>query len=146
MEFPVHEEYSPVQELTVHVPNQQVEYLKPDVTEEEIQSKMDRSCSTLMTFFDYNTEHPDGRHLLYQEFPEHYVFDRKNKAWHPRKKGKSIGHMYHCNPLADKKSYLRLLLTIVRGSRSFEHLGPPYYHRHCSRHISSSCHDHEAHS
>ena len=45
------------------------------VRSEEIQSKMDRSRSTLMAFFDYNAKHPDGRHLLYQEFPEHYVFD-----------------------------------------------------------------------
>lgn len=51
MEFPVHEEYPPVQELTMHVPDQQVVYFKPDMTEKEIQSKMDRSRSTLMSVF-----------------------------------------------------------------------------------------------
>ena len=30
--------------------------------------------------------------------------------------------MYHCNLLADEKFYLRLLLTIVCGLQSFEHL------------------------
>lgn len=67
MEFPVHKEYPPVQELTIHLLNQQVVYFKPNMTEEEIQSKMDHSHSTLMAFFDYNAKHFDGRHLLYQE-------------------------------------------------------------------------------
>ena len=122
IEFSVHEEYLPVQELIIHIPNQQVVYFKPNMTEERIQAKMDRSRSTLMAFFDYNAEHLDGRHLLYQEFPEHYVFDQKIKAWHIRKKGKSIGRMYYCNPLVGKKFYLQLLLTVVRGPQSFEHL------------------------
>lgn len=30
--------------------------------------------------------------------------------------------MYHCNPFAGERYYLRLLLTVVRGARSFEHL------------------------
>lgn len=30
--------------------------------------------------------------------------------------------MYHCNPTAGEKYYLRLLLTVVRGPQSFEHL------------------------
>lgn len=50
MEFPVHKEYPPVQELTIHLLNQQVVYFKPNMTEEEIQSKMDHSHSTLMAF------------------------------------------------------------------------------------------------
>lgn len=52
---------------------------------------------------------------------EHYVFEPKIKTWHARKKGISIGRMYHCNLLAGEKSYLRFL-TVVRGSQSFEHL------------------------
>lgn len=48
MEFPVHEEYSLVQKLTIHLPNQQVVYFKPSMTEEEIQNKIDRSYSMLM--------------------------------------------------------------------------------------------------
>ena len=30
--------------------------------------------------------------------------------------------MYHCNPTAGEKFYIRLLLTAVCGSQSFEHL------------------------
>ena len=74
MEFPVHKEYPPVQEFIIYILNQQMVYFKPNMTEEKIQAKMDRSHSTLMAFFDYNVEHLNGCHLLYQEFPEYYVF------------------------------------------------------------------------
>ena len=30
--------------------------------------------------------------------------------------------MYHCNPLAGERYYLQLLLTVVKGLQSFEHL------------------------
>ena len=30
--------------------------------------------------------------------------------------------MYHCNPFAGERYYLRLLLTVVRAARSFQHL------------------------
>lgn len=65
MEFPIHGEYPPVQELVVHLPGQEVVYFKPDMTEEEIQAKIDCVHTTLMAFFDYNATYGDGRHLLY---------------------------------------------------------------------------------
>lgn len=74
MKFPVHKEYLLVQELIIHILNQQVVYFKPNMTEEKIQTKIDRSHSTLMAFFDYNAEYLNGCHLLYQEFPEYYMF------------------------------------------------------------------------
>ena len=51
MEFPVYEKYPPVQKLSIYVLNQQVGYFKPNMTEEEIQTKMDCSRSMLIAFF-----------------------------------------------------------------------------------------------
>lgn len=62
----------------IHVPDQQIVYFKSNMTEEEIQAKLNRSRSTVNgVFLNYNAQHIDGRYLLYQEFPEHYVFDQK---------------------------------------------------------------------
>ena len=72
--------------------------------------------------FEYNSEHFDGRHLLYQEFPEHYVYHSCDRVWQPQKKRQSFGCMYYCNPTAREKFYLRLLLIVIRGPQSFEHL------------------------
>ena len=86
------------------------------------QLKFDNSRTTLIAFFEYNSQHFDGHHLLYQEFPEHYVYHSRGRVWKPQKKKCSFGRMYHCNPTAGEKYYLRLLLIVPRGPQSFEHL------------------------
>ncbi|CEI95748.1 hypothetical protein RMCBS344292_09927 [Rhizopus microsporus] len=73
-----------------------------------------------MAFFDYNARNEDGRQYLYQEFPQHFAFDKRRKKWHPRQRGFSIGRMYHCGPIAGERYYFHLLLISVRGPKSFE--------------------------
>lgn len=121
-EFPMHEEYPPVQTLAVHRPGEQIVYFNPELTIEEVRERMETARSTLMAFLDYNANHADGRQWLYHEFPAHYVYNRQSHRWHPRKQGMSIGRMYHCNPTAGEKFYIRLLLTAVPGPQSFEDL------------------------
>ena len=50
------------------------------------------------------------------------LFDGTLRRWHIRKQGTAIRWIYHCNPFAGEKYYLRLLLTVVRRPQSFEHL------------------------
>lgn len=38
-----------------------------------------RGYFKLMGFFDYNCDHPEGRHILHQDFPGHYVWKLKEK-------------------------------------------------------------------
>ncbi|KAH0611538.1 uncharacterized protein H6S33_010803 [Morchella sextelata] len=104
------------------MPGEQPIYFNADVTEEELQQRMEAAKSTLMAFFKYNSENSDGRQYLYQEFPVHFTYNRQSRSWSPRKRGVVIGRMYHCNPVMGEKYYLRLLLTAVRGAKSFEHL------------------------
>jgi len=87
-----------------------------------LQERILAARSTLMAFFDYNAKHQDGWQYLYQEFPTYYVFKAKEKEWKPRQKGIAIGRKYTCNPLAGERYYLRLLLTIIPGAQSFQHL------------------------
>jgi hypothetical protein len=42
--------------------------------------------------------------------------------WKRRERGYSIGRIYHCSPVSGERFYLRLLLTVVRGPRSFNEL------------------------
>lgn len=131
-EFPMHEEFPPVEELAVHLEGEQVVYFNPNLTTEQVREKTESARSTLMAFFAYNDKHTDGRHFLYQEFPAHYTYDRKSGTWHPRQNSTmAVGRMYHCNPTAGEKFYVRLLLTLVRGPRSFEHL----------RTVDGTCHE-----
>ena len=117
-----HDQYPPVQPLAVHLENEQVVYFTDDLDEHQIANRRDRACSTLMGYFEYNRLHTSGRHLLYSEFPSYYTWNSKDRKWQPRQKGRSIGRMYYCSPLAGERYYLRLLLTVVRGPQSFTDL------------------------
>lgn len=78
--------------------------------------------STLMAFFDYNSINEKSCHYLYQEFLGHYVFLQKKCQWKPKQWGFAIGHMYYCNSFVEERYYLRLLLIIIQGAQSFQHL------------------------
>jgi hypothetical protein len=83
---------------------------------------MDKARFTLISFFDYNRDHEDGRHLLYYQFPTHYVFLQKEKVWRPRQRGIAISRVYQCEPNQEERFWLRLLLVIVPGPTSFKYL------------------------
>ena len=121
-EFAMHEETPPVIHLAIHLPTEQSVYFLEDANSEEICERMETAKSTLIAYFHYNATCDNGRHYLYQEFPTQFVFNKKKWEWTPRKRGFAIGQIYHCNPFMKEKYYLRLLLTVVRGSQSFEDL------------------------
>jgi hypothetical protein len=40
---------------------------------------MNKARSTLISFFNYNRDYEDEKHLLYYQFPIYYVFLQKEK-------------------------------------------------------------------
>lgn len=65
MEYAVHEEYSPVHHLPIHLPGQQPIYFGEDLFVAELQTRMESAQSELMDYFGYKSLHANGRHLLY---------------------------------------------------------------------------------
>ena len=118
----MHEEFPAVYQLPIHLPGEQPVYFSETATAIELQAHLDIAKSKLMAWFAYNAIYSDGHHLLYQQFPEKYVFIEKQKVWQKRKQGMAIGRMYHCNPWQGERFYLRLLSTVVAGAKSFSHL------------------------
>ena len=51
-----------------------------------------------------------------------YTFNQKTHRWTIRKRGTVIGRMYFVLPAAGERYFLRLLLTAVRGPKSYEDL------------------------
>lgn len=74
------------------------------------------------------TPQPRGYELTYGQFPKYYRWDKGKKVWLRRKRygtaGTSgyIGRMRFIPPTAGSMStfYLRILLHVVKGARSFE--------------------------
>ena len=58
----------------------------------------------------------------YQDVCEGCTWDARRKQWRQRQRTgtRPVGRMYMCSPAAGERYYLRLLLRVVRGPRSFK--------------------------
>ena len=119
----MHDESPNVCHLAIHLPGQQPVYFPDAADEEQIHDRMSTARTTLIAYFERNAEDEEARQYLYQDFPKKYTYKQNTRKWEKRQRGSgSIGRMYHCSPFAGEKYYLRLLLTVVRGATSFEHI------------------------
>jgi hypothetical protein len=50
------------------------------------------------------------------------VWNKKSYKWTKRQRGFAIGRMYYAHPSSGERFYIRLLLTVVKGAKGFEHL------------------------
>lgn len=116
----MHGEHPPVMRLAVHLPGLHHVNFNPEDTAEDISARTANQASTLTAFFAYYTANPNAPKFSYHEFPQFFVFNKKE--WKPRKNGFSIGRMYFASPNSGERFYLRLLLTHVKGPSSFQSL------------------------
>ena len=125
--FDMHNEFPNVVRLEVHLPGHHLVRFNPD---EDTAAVMDRASweeTKLSAFFKANRDTgklgDTARQLTYQEFLQKLVWDRNKKRWAVRKQDRfSIGRMHSASPTSGERFYLRTLLTIVKGSTSFEDL------------------------
>jgi hypothetical protein len=95
----------------------------PDEPIETIVSRAATEQTTLTQFFRMNSLQNEigreARSLTYQDFPQKFVWHKDTKTWTKRKRGFSLGRMYFVPPTGGERFYLRTLLTVVRGAKSF---------------------------
>ena len=108
--------------LQLHLPNQQrVIFNENDDLIEVVTA--DRNQQTPLTeYFKMNDQDPDARNLCYIDFPLHYTWNKMTRTWKKHQHRSCIGRMYMAHPSEDEQYYLHLLLTKVKGARSFEEL------------------------
>ncbi|CAN1247128.1 ATP-dependent DNA helicase PIF1 [Linum grandiflorum] len=78
--------------------------------------------SMLLEWMEMNKVYPEARKYTFVEFPQYYVWNPQPKTWTRRKRGPNIGRLYYCQPSSNERFYLRMLLQIVKGCRSFDDL------------------------
>ena len=61
----------------------------------------------------------EARELTYSNFPSKWVWHKKDKEWRLRKFGRSIGWIYYAHPGSGERFYMRMLLNVIKGPRSF---------------------------
>jgi hypothetical protein len=124
--FHIHRQVPNVVRLQVHLPGYHFVTFDPDEPREQILSRIAGEKTTLTAFFQANANPemaPIAQQLTYQEFPQKFVYNERNKKWQVRQKGFALGRMYFIPPNAsDERFYLPTLLTAVKGPTSFESL------------------------
>ena len=123
-EYNMHVQKPAVVHLQIHLENQQ-NVIYNDLNQPNIADVVQRGAkdTTLIGFFKANTNYPDlASDLLYHEFPQKFVWDASKRLWKPRQRGFAIGRMYYVHLSCGEHFYLRLLLTVVKGPKSFDDL------------------------
>jgi hypothetical protein len=69
-----------------------------------------------------NSISSEARRLTYSEFPKKFVWDKALKKWKKRQARNTIGRIYHAHPTSGERYYLRILLNILRGPKSYAHI------------------------
>ncbi|KAL5560737.1 hypothetical protein UlMin_036948 [Ulmus minor] len=118
--FILNENHPSVYTLQLHLENQQlITFKKTDKLNRIIDNDF-ASRSMLTEYFNMNKTNEKAKALLYNQFPEHFVWNQRDKFWMPRKKGHVIGRIVTTNPSEGERYYLRLLLNHIRGATCFK--------------------------
>jgi len=122
MEFAMHQEKPSVYCLPVHEENKHNVFFNKDDIPEDILANPATQKTQLTEWFRANQLYPDASNSIYPDFPQKFVWKHKEKRWTVRKQDFAIGRMSYVHPSAGERFYLRLLLTIVKGAKSWTDL------------------------
>ena len=120
--FDMHDEKPDVQRLQVHLPLQNTVTFEDSVDLLNVVNNEANKKTTLTEWFFANQTYPEANDLLYIDFPTKWVYNKSTRHWMHRQNSNSIGRMYNILPTTGDLYYLRMLLTICKGSMSFENL------------------------
>lgn len=126
--FDMHDQLPNVVRLQIHLPGQHMVAFNPNWNAASVLEQASTEKTSLTAFFDANSNSGAlgavARRLTYQEFPQEMVLKGSGSTlhWGLRQQGFALGRMYFASPSAGERFYLRMLLTVVKGPRSFEEL------------------------
>ena len=125
--FPLHGRSPAIMRLAVHEENQQSVVVDSvgNVGLEDVEAAGDK-LTTLLGWFEANKRDDAigqlARTLTYIEFPTQFVWNKKDRVWTLRSRGKMIGRMYFVHPTEGERFYLRMVLQVQRGATCFADL------------------------
>ena len=122
MEFPMHEEKPSVYRLPVHLKDKHTVNFQEDDDPEIMLDDEARKKTPLTEWFTANAVLPGAKDVTYHDFPQKFVWVKETRKWKTRSKCDVIGRMYFVHPSAGERFYLRTLLTVIKGTESYEDL------------------------
>ncbi|POS81884.1 hypothetical protein EPUL_005913, partial [Erysiphe pulchra] len=121
MAYTTHEEKPAIMLLPFHLEGRHRVNFSVRLTDEQLAAAIRSQSSVFLDWMADNEQHADGRDLLYTDFPYFYTHT-KNRGWHPRRKGQTIGRIPVAVPTQGEHFYLRQLLTVKARARSYRDL------------------------
>ena len=125
--FDLHNNSPSVIRLQVHNPQEQSMVFNSQAEREDLEQLAEEGGTTTLTaWLEANIKYLEGRHLLYSEYVEQFVYKSTlaGREWCPRKRNvdQNVGRMYFPPPSAGERYFLRLLLNHISGATSFQDL------------------------
>ncbi|KAI5404812.1 hypothetical protein KIW84_051829 [Lathyrus oleraceus] len=117
--FPIHGRKPAVERLYFHCEGQNSVYYTDFDRINTVLEKPSVTESMFTSWFEANCKYPEAQNLTYSKFVSKFVYVKKKREWKPRKKGYTIGRLIWVPPTTGELYYLRLMLTHVKGSRSY---------------------------
>jgi hypothetical protein len=118
----LHECFSAVQRLQVHLPNQPTVVFSEDVDLQKVVGKSNVQKTKLTEWFTANRNYATARDTPYGKFSERSVWNKTSKKWTPCQRGTKIDRVYYAHPASEERYYLRMLLNVVCRATCFENL------------------------
>ncbi|VFQ65197.1 unnamed protein product [Cuscuta campestris] len=122
LSFDIHHRWPAVLRLNFHLPGQKFVTFKEQQKLKDVSRQNLYKPSMFEAWMIANSKYKAGENLTYAEFPGHFVFNNKEREWHPRKQRPSIGRLQYMPAGTRELYYLRILLTVQRGCTSYESL------------------------
>jgi hypothetical protein len=116
----MHLESSSVYCFPVHLKDGQMVYFDEDDDLQDVADHVATRDTHLTGWMKANQTYPAAYQYTYQEFPEHFVCNKKIKKSTPQQHGETIGRMHFVHPSAGERFYLQTLLTITKGAKNYD--------------------------
>ncbi|XP_052154680.1 uncharacterized protein LOC127772754 [Oryza glaberrima] len=122
LQFEIHHTNPSVERLPVHLPlGNSVVYNEDDSLEQVLQNPWNQ-ITKLTAWFEANKTYPEAVCYTYAEFPEHFTWHADGKYWDYRRGTGNVGRLANVGPNQGDSYYLRMLLHIVKGARSYSEI------------------------
>lgn len=118
--FEIHGKFPSVERLFVHLPGLNFVSVHEDEDLHAVTDDPNSEKSSLTEWFVANQASSVSRDLTYCEFPSWYTWDGSHKVWTRRRKGVKLGRLRYIHPSTGEPFYLRMLLMVVRGAKSYK--------------------------
>lgn len=123
-EFDIVQMKPSVTKLDVHLQDQQFVCYQPNL-QSIVEALESAETTTLIGFFEANAcpiRQELARTLSYEQFPNKFTWNSKQKLWSERKQGYSVGRIINIHPKNSEEFHLRMLLKHRKGVTSFDNI------------------------